>query len=91
MTVTQDKIELPSTICWLSHEQSANFLGVHISQYRRDSSLLDSLGIIQRDKYAKGCDRNTLETLQEFRRLAVQRGRKSAAKELLLRRNQNGN
>lgn len=91
MIDTQEKCELDSLICWVTHEQASLFLGVHISQYRKDASLLHDLGLIDREKYSKGIDRNTLETLANFRQLAVERGRKSAAKELLLRRNQNGN
>ncbi|MGL4379307.1 MAG: hypothetical protein ACRCT1_22910 [Microcoleaceae cyanobacterium] len=89
MTTVQAEINLPSLIDWLTHAQASSFLGIHESQYRRDLSLLHDLGIITRDKYAKGCDRETLETLSEFRQLAHQRGRKAACKEIL-RRQSNG-
>ncbi len=91
MAVVQETFDLPSTIDWLSHNQASSFLGVHLSQYRRDLALLNDLGIIQRDKYAKGCDRVTLEHLQEFRQLVNERGRRAAAKEIIRRKKDGDN
>lgn len=78
-----------SVIKWLTHYESAQYLGISPSQYRRDKALLSHLGIIDRDKYSKGNDYPTLAILQEFRQLIVERGRKSAAKELLRRHQDN--
>jgi hypothetical protein len=86
MVVVQEFSDLPLTIDWLPHDQAASFLGIHISQYRRDLALLNDLGLIQRKKYGKGSDRVTLELLQEFRQLVKERGRYDAALEIIIRR-----
>lgn len=91
MIAIQEKRELDPSICWVSHEQASEFLGVHITQYRKDASLLYELGLIDREKYSKGISRESLEILAIFRELSLERGRKSACKELLKRKENNAN
>ena len=89
MIAIQEKKELDPIIDWVTHEQASDFLGIHITQYRKDASLLHDLGLIDREKYSKGISRDALEILAIFRELSLERGRKSAAKEII-KRVQNG-
>lgn len=91
MATSQLEDGIPLTIDWLPHAQIAAFLGIHESQYRRDLSLLNTLGIISRDEYCKGYDRETVEILFRFRKLVQKKRRKQAAREILEWRENNGN
>lgn len=91
MATSQLEDGIPLTIDWLPHAQIAALLGIHQSQYRRDLSLLDELGIISRNEYGKGYDRETVEILFRFRKLSKRKGRKQAAREILEWRENNGN
>lgn len=91
MTMELPKNEIPPTIDWLSNAQILDFLGICESQYRRDLSLLEEIGLVVRDNYCKGHDRHTIQVLSEFRILVKERGRKDAAREIFERYNNDHN
>lgn len=71
------RLHLPQEIDWLPHKEAARFMGISESQYRKDSLLLEKIGVLKREK--KGCNRENLGILLAFREYVRERGRESAA------------
>jgi len=74
--VSQKQLEIDPQIDWLPIELSAQELGLHPSQVRRDRKVLAELKLI---RYTRGgLYREAFECVKLFRQLVDERGREEA-------------
>lgn len=73
---------LPPEISWLNNSQIEDLLQISPSVLRRDKSTLRSLKLLKIPERAKGCGRDGIQLLMEFRQLIEERGREEAIKEI---------
>ncbi|MEH2393852.1 MAG: hypothetical protein V7K21_20035 [Nostoc sp.] len=74
--MSQKQLEIDPQIDWLPINLSAQELGLHPSQIRRDRAVLSELGLI---RYTRGgLYREAFECVRLFRKLVDERGRGEA-------------
>ncbi|MEH1779720.1 MAG: hypothetical protein V7L26_11505 [Nostoc sp.] len=74
--MSQKQLEIDPQIDWLPINLSAQELGLHPSQIRRDRGVLAELGLIRYTR--KGLYREAFECIKLFRKLVDERGRDEA-------------
>lgn len=73
---------LPNEISWLNNSQIEDLLQISSSVLRRDKSTLRSLKLLKIPERSRGCEREGIQLLMEFRQLVEERGREAAIKEI---------
>ena len=74
--------KLPPGIDWLTNASIEELLGISPSLLRQDKAVLRELDLIDLPERPRGCDRQTIELLIQFRQLVNERGRIEAIKEI---------
>lgn len=82
MNTRPHNVALPPEIDWLSNAQLEKFLAVSSTVLKRDKSALKTLNLIKIPERSKGCNREAIEILIEFRQLVSERGRQMAIQEI---------